>query len=129
MSNVSIAATRVEPKFSPANRSVVEGIVSHAITNGDSVAVYDGTTKLTYKELISWAAALSAEIEALPEPESPVGIFLPSSAAYMVATLALLMAGRTSVPMNNSHPEERNRQDYRPLRFRSGHRRFRRPRR
>ena len=109
MSNVSIAATRVEPKFSPANRSVVEGIVSHAITNGDGMAVYDGATKLTYQELISWAAALSAEIEALPEPESPVGIFLPSSAAYMVATLALLTAGRTSVPMDNNHPEERNR--------------------
>ena len=109
MSNVSIAATRVEPKFSPANRSVVEGIVSHAITNGDGMAVYDGATKLTYQELISWAAALSAEIEALPEPELPVGIFLPSSAAYMVATLALLTAGRTSVPMDNNHPEERNR--------------------
>ena len=100
---------RTEPKFSPANKSVVAGIACHAITNGDSVAVYDGTTKLTYRELISWAAELAEEIEALPDPASPIGIFLPSCAAYVVAILALLIAGRTSVPMNDSHPEERNR--------------------
>jgi acyl-CoA synthetase (AMP-forming)/AMP-acid ligase II/thioesterase domain-containing protein len=105
MPSGSVAA----PKFSPVNRSIVERIVSRAITHGDSVAVYDGATKLTYKELISWAAALSKEIGALRDPESPVGILLPSSAAYIVAILALLIAGRTSVPMNDSHSEQRNR--------------------
>jgi acyl-CoA synthetase (AMP-forming)/AMP-acid ligase II/thioesterase domain-containing protein len=105
MPNGSVAAA----KFSPVNRSIVERIVSRAITHGDSVAVYDGATKLTYKELISWAAALSEEIGDLPDRESPVGILLPSSAAYIVAILALFMAGRTAVPMDASHPALRNR--------------------
>jgi acyl-coenzyme A synthetase/AMP-(fatty) acid ligase/thioesterase domain-containing protein len=96
-------------KSSPVNGSIVDRIVSRAVTHGDSAAVYDGATNLTYKELISWAAALSEQIGALPDPESPVGIFLPSSAASIVAILALLMAGRTAVPMNHSHPEPRNR--------------------
>ena len=113
-----------QPKSTSMNKSVVEGVTSHAIKNGDSVAVYDGTTKLTYKDLICWATALSEEIEALPDPESPIGIFLPSSAAYIVAILALLMAGRTSVPMNDSHPEERNRRIIGRSRLRSAHRRF-----
>jgi acyl-CoA synthetase (AMP-forming)/AMP-acid ligase II/thioesterase domain-containing protein len=109
MTNGSVEEVTVEAKFSPVNRSIVEGIASHAIKNGDKVAVYDGMTKFTYKELLSCAAALSEQIRTLPDSESPVGIFLPSSAAYIVAILALLMAGRTSVPLDDSHPEQRNR--------------------
>jgi acyl-CoA synthetase (AMP-forming)/AMP-acid ligase II/thioesterase domain-containing protein len=91
-------------------RSVVERIVSQAFSsNGDSVAVYDGATRLTYRELISWATALSEEIDALPDPEIPIGILLPSAANYLVAVLALLMARRTAVPMDESHPLDRNR--------------------
>jgi acyl-coenzyme A synthetase/AMP-(fatty) acid ligase/thioesterase domain-containing protein len=105
MPSGTVAAT----KFLEANRSILERIVSHAITHGDSVAVYDGSSKLTYKELISLAAALSEQIGTLPDRVSPVGIFLPSSAAYIVAIVALFMANRTAVPMNDSHPEMRNR--------------------
>ncbi|HUE11256.1 MAG TPA: alpha/beta fold hydrolase [Steroidobacteraceae bacterium] len=88
---------------------IVEAIAAHATSSGDRVAVYDGTTKLTYKELICWATALSEEIKALPNPELPVGILLPSCATYVVAIVALLLAGRTSVPLDDGHPEERNR--------------------
>jgi acyl-CoA synthetase (AMP-forming)/AMP-acid ligase II len=86
---------------------IAEAIAAHAACGGDKVAVYDGTTKLTYKELICRSTALAEEIEALPDPASRIGIFLPDSATYIVAILALMMAGRTSVPMNNSDPEQR----------------------
>jgi non-ribosomal peptide synthetase component F len=89
--------------------SVMERIGSHAFPNGDRVAVYDGRARLTYRELISWATALSEEIDSLPDPEMPIGIFLPSAAHHLVAVLALLMARRTAVPMDESHPLERNR--------------------
>lgn len=107
MSNRSASAVRTEPKFSSVTASIAEGIAAHAASCGDRVAVYDGTTKLTYRELISWAAALAEEIGASSNPASRIGIFLPGSAAYIVAIFALLMAGRTSVPINNSDPKQR----------------------
>ena len=86
---------------------IIESIAAHASSSGDKVAIYDGTTRLTYKELIARATALSEEIEALPDSASRIGIFLPGSAAYVVAILALLMAGRTSVPISDSDPQQR----------------------
>jgi acyl-CoA synthetase (AMP-forming)/AMP-acid ligase II/thioesterase domain-containing protein len=89
--------------------SLIQAIISRALASGDCPAVYDGSATLTYAELVSWAAAVAEEIATLPDPGSPIGIFLPSSAAYLAAVLALLMAGRTAVPLNVDHPAERNR--------------------
>jgi acyl-CoA synthetase (AMP-forming)/AMP-acid ligase II/thioesterase domain-containing protein len=107
MSSRSAVALGTEPRFSTGTTPIVEAIAAHASSSGDRVAVYDGATKLTYRELMSWAAALAEEIRALPNPASRIGIFLPGSAAYIVAILAMLMAGRTSVPMNDSDPKQR----------------------
>ncbi len=79
----------------------------HAIASPDRIALFDGTTKLTWQALIAWAAALAEEIEALSDPASRIGIFLPGSAGYIVAILALQMAGRTAVPINHGDPEQR----------------------
>ena len=92
-----------------AHPNIVAGIAARAIGNRDRITVRDDVTTLTYGDLISWAAALSVEIGALPNPESPIGIFLSGSAAYVVAIVALLMAARTSVPMNSTFPREYNR--------------------
>src|ERR1700677_1140126 len=107
MSNRSAGAVRTEPKSSSVTTPIAEGIAAHPASGDRRVALYDGTTKLTYRELISWTAALSEEIGALPNPASRIGIFLPGSAALIVAILALLMAGRTSVPMNDGDPKQR----------------------
>lgn len=90
-------------------RSIAEIINEHALQHGDSVAVSDGERTLTYRQLISRSVSLAAEVDALPASAWPIGIFLPGATSYVVSVLALLIAGRTAVPMNDSQPDERQR--------------------
>ena len=88
---------------------IVAAIAAHAAAAGDKIALCDSVTALTYAELISMASALSEAVKSLPNSQMPIGIFVPNSVAYAVAIVALLIAGRTSVPLDDGHPEERNR--------------------
>jgi acyl-CoA synthetase (AMP-forming)/AMP-acid ligase II/thioesterase domain-containing protein len=108
MSNSSAVTASDFAESSIGGRSIVELISAHAISAGGKIAIHDGADKLTYRELMSRAAALAGALGKLPNPELPIGVLLPNSGAYIVAILALLIAGRTSVPMNDSHPEEHN---------------------
>ncbi len=90
-------------------RWIAQSIVDQAILYGDKIAVRDENAELSYKTLIGRAAALSQAIEDLEIPDLPIGIFLPNAASYLIAILALLRAGRTSVPLDTAHPDERNR--------------------
>jgi acyl-CoA synthetase (AMP-forming)/AMP-acid ligase II/thioesterase domain-containing protein len=106
MSNQSAEAVQTRPAAAPT-LPIAEAIAAHAIASPDRIALFDGTTKLTWQALIAWAAALAEEIEALSDPASRIGIFLPGSAGYIVAILALQMAGRTAVPINHGDPDQR----------------------
>jgi acyl-CoA synthetase (AMP-forming)/AMP-acid ligase II/thioesterase domain-containing protein len=90
-------------------QSIAQSIIDRSTSYGDRIAVGDEITELSYKTLIGRAAALSRAIEDLQVPDLPIGIFLPNAASYLVAILALLLAGRTSVPLDTAHPDERNR--------------------
>ena len=89
-------------------QSIAQSIIDRSTSYGDRIAVGDEITELSYKTLIGRAAALSRTIEDLQLPDLPIGIFLPNAASYLVAILALLLAGRTSVPLDTAHPDERN---------------------
>lgn len=89
-------------------RWIAQSIADHANFYGDKIAVRDETAELSYRTLIGRAAALSRAIEDLQIPDLPIGIFLPNVASYLVAIVALLLAGRTSVPLDTAHPDERN---------------------
>jgi hypothetical protein len=52
MSNRSAGAVRTEPRFSSVITPIAEGIAAHAVSRGDRIAAYNGTTKLTYIELV-----------------------------------------------------------------------------
>lgn len=90
-------------------RRIVQRIAAHAKSCGDTIAVRDETAELSYRVLIARAATLARTIEDLQIPDLPVGIFLPNAASYLVAILALLFSGRTSVPLDIAHPDDRNR--------------------
>lgn len=85
---------------------ILKSIYENSLLASERVAVRDGAAMLTYGELVANADVLAAQVAVLPEPDLPVGIYAAAGAEYVVAVLALLMAGRTSVPMNVNLPDE-----------------------
>lgn len=74
----------------------------------DALAVVDGVTSLTYRELNSRANRLARQLVALGAgPESHVALALPRTSRYPVAVLAVLKAGAACVPLDPAHPAER----------------------
>ena len=89
-------------------RWIAQSIADHANFYGDKIAVRDETAELSYRTLIGRAAGIVEGDRRPTVPDLPIGIFLPNAASYLVAIVALLLAGRTSVPLNTAHPDERN---------------------
>ncbi|GAA2973376.1 non-ribosomal peptide synthetase [Actinokineospora diospyrosa] len=74
----------------------------------DSVAVVDGSRRLTYGELDALTASLAAKLQAEGVgPEVTVGIALPRSAEMVVALVAVLRAGGAFVPVDPTWPADR----------------------
>ena len=86
-------------------RSLAARILSRALSQPDCVAVDDGETAVTFGEMIAQASALAERLSGFAEP---IGILLPLSTQYIVAIVAMLLAGKTYVPMDSSFPEKRN---------------------
>lgn len=74
---------------------------------GNRIACEDLGEGLTYAEI--WAACrrLASMIDAAVPTGQPVGVLLPNEAAYPVAVLACLAAGRPCVMIDRHHPEDR----------------------
>src|SRR5690606_12138111 len=79
-----------------------------ALAQPDAVAVSEGTTQLTYAELIARAPRLAG---ALPGrgagPGGSAAVLLPRSLESVVAPLAVLIAGAAYVPLDPGHPAPR----------------------
>ena len=90
-----------------ADRPVLELFRRAADEFGDRVACEDLVGHLTYAQV--WAACrrLSHTIAASVPTGHPVGILLANEAAYPVAILACLGAGRPCVMIDRHHPPER----------------------
>jgi len=74
----------------------------------DRVAVVAGTTTLTYGGLDDTAARLAGRLVDLGvTPGDAVGVFLPRSADFVVAVLAVLKAGGHYVPLDPDYPAAR----------------------
>ncbi len=85
--------------------SLTSQILAHAAARPDAVAVDDGETAVTFGALIAQASALAETLSAFADP---IGILLPLSTQYIVAIVAMLLAGKTYVPMDSGFPEKRN---------------------
>ncbi|GIE99522.1 non-ribosomal peptide synthetase [Paractinoplanes rishiriensis] len=74
----------------------------------DAVAVAEGTSTLTYRELDDRANRLAALLRARGAgPETFVGVALPRSTDLVVAFLAVLKAGAAYVPVDLEYPPQR----------------------
>lgn len=87
----------------------VHGLVAaQAEAHPDRVAVVAGSTTLTYRELDTTASRMARRLVDLGvTPGAAVGVFLPRSADFVVAVLAILKAGGHYVPLDPDYPTPR----------------------
>ncbi|TKB16090.1 MAG: AMP-dependent synthetase [Mesorhizobium sp.] len=71
------------------------------------VAVHDGVNELRYSNLDTAVQLWSRRVTALAPEGKAVGICQPASVWYIVAVLAIIAAGRISVPLNARDPSVR----------------------
>nr|WP_244440020.1 AMP-binding protein [Mesorhizobium metallidurans] len=71
------------------------------------LAISDGTTRLTYSQLLQAVEMLSHRIAAVVPSGQAIGILQANSAWYPVAILASMAVGRPSVPLNTRDPDSR----------------------
>jgi acyl-coenzyme A synthetase/AMP-(fatty) acid ligase len=91
-------------------RPIIERFEYIVARHGERIAVDDGNTRLTYRELMRASMHLALRIHVLVPPRAPIGVLLPNSALLAVAALAALAAGRPFVPMDGNYPTARNEQ-------------------
>ncbi|EST31002.1 non-ribosomal peptide synthetase, partial [Streptomyces roseochromogenus] len=92
----------------PGADTVVRRFAQTAQATPGAVAVGDGERELTYAELDAWANRLAHRLlGAGVGPETAVAVCVERSVEQVVATLAVLKAGGTYVPLHTGHPVER----------------------
>ncbi|WP_329213079.1 amino acid adenylation domain-containing protein [Streptomyces sp. NBC_01485] len=79
-----------------------------AASSGDRIAVSDGSTRLTYRELDAAADAVAARLRALGAgPGKLVGLCVDRSVELVTGLLGILKAGAAYVPADPAYPTER----------------------
>ncbi|MFI6321620.1 amino acid adenylation domain-containing protein [Nonomuraea sp. NPDC050556] len=92
------------------SRSVHQIVADRATTVPDTVAVIDGDTRLTYRELDERANQLAHHLAGFGVRRGQrVAVCLPRSAGEIVAILAVMKAGAAYVPLHShDRPERRD---------------------
>ncbi|WHU49508.1 amino acid adenylation domain-containing protein [Gordonia sp. L191] len=99
---------RSAPESSPGPSSLVEVFTSTVATHPNRVAISDGTTSLTYREIDSRSAQLASQLVADGVTVGDlVALVLPRGADQVIAVLAVLRAGAAYVPIDPAYPAER----------------------
>ena len=87
---------------------MAERVVAWAGATPDAEAVYDGTSSLTYAELVAGAEHLANVVVAhAGPPGAPVALFLERSVEAVTALLAVLRAGGAYLPVAPDQPPAR----------------------
>ncbi|WP_433919437.1 amino acid adenylation domain-containing protein [Streptomyces canus] len=85
-----------------------EAFESRADAAPDAVAVVQGSTKLTYRQVNAAANRLAHHLRSLGVgPNKRVGLCLDRSAQLLIAVLAVLKAGGAYVPLDPDYPAQR----------------------
>ena len=77
--------------------------------HADRTAVQDQSTRLTYRQLAERAARVAAAVRAGSEPGEPVAVLCGDDVHVAVGVLGVLSAGRAVAPLDQGHPDARNR--------------------
>ena len=78
---------------------LIEPLFQHAASRADDVAVIDDTGRYTHGQIAAMAAGLGQFIASVTKQDK-VGLFLPTSAAFMASFYGTLLARKTVVPIN-----------------------------
>lgn len=78
---------------------LLEPLLKHAQTQGQSTAIIDDRGSVTFQQLAGLSAALGAYLN-IKSQRPRVGLFLPTSAGFAVSFYATLLAGKSVVPIN-----------------------------
>jgi amino acid adenylation domain-containing protein len=88
--------------------SIAYTVAARALSAPDALAISAADDRLTYSELDVRASRLADRLHDLGiGPDVVVATCLPRSAAFVVATLAVLKAGAAYLPLDPSSPSER----------------------
>jgi len=88
--------------------SVANAVTARAESAPDALAISAGDDRLTYAELDRRAGRVADRLHDLGiGPDAVVAVCLPRSAAFVVATLAVLKAGAAYLPLDPASPPER----------------------
>ncbi|MDO8211136.1 non-ribosomal peptide synthetase [Conexibacter sp. CPCC 206217] len=92
----------------PLERTVVELVAEHAVATPEALAVDDGRSRLTYRELDARANRLAHVLSAHGAgDERCVAICVGASTEMVLGALATLKAGSAYVPIDPDYPQER----------------------
>ncbi len=87
---------------------VLASIRACADTAPDRIALVDGTSRLTYGELVEQVSVLATHLRTEGVAAGDVvGVAVPRSADLVVALLGVLEAGCAFLPLDPTHPDER----------------------
>ncbi|HST42932.1 MAG TPA: amino acid adenylation domain-containing protein [Conexibacter sp.] len=99
--------TETAPAFD-LERTIVEHVAAHAAATPDALAVSDGRTALTYRELDARANRLAHVLRAHgADAELCVAFCVAPSTEMVLAALATLKAGAAYIPIDPEYPQER----------------------
>ena len=89
-------------------KTVAQVFEDQAARTPDAIAVIDGESRLTYRELAERAAQMASGLRARGVVEGQfVGIKAERSARFVAGLLGILKAGAAYVPLNPNEPTER----------------------
>lgn len=92
----------------PTNDTIVSLFAQKAQQEADKIAIVDGDTRLTYRELDQRSNSIAVKLQEYSViTESIVGILLESSADMIVSILGVLKAGGAYMPLDPAYPKER----------------------
>ncbi|GAA4055870.1 non-ribosomal peptide synthetase [Nonomuraea soli] len=92
----------------PLDRPLEDLVSEHVRLRPGSVAVVDGSVRLTYAQLWERAGAIAAHLhESGVRPGDLVGLCAERSADMVAAIVGILRAGGTYVPLDPSYPADR----------------------
>jgi amino acid adenylation domain-containing protein len=107
-----LSAPRSFEPFPPAalQGSIVDRFAHVSACHANRVALADLERTLTYAELSALVTKVAANLAIeLMNRDGPVAILMPHDARFPAAILSVLAAARIQVPLDSTHPTERNR--------------------
>ncbi|MGA2599195.1 MAG: amino acid adenylation domain-containing protein [Bryobacteraceae bacterium] len=92
---------------SPAS-SLIQLFEEQVERTPNAIAVLDGSTRLTYRELDDMASGIAARLmKSHVQPDDVVGLLLPRSQWFLAAVLGIFKTGCAYLPFDPNHPPER----------------------